>query len=307
MAKLFRPWTVSAPSKINQICKNQPLRDLSLITQICDNGPLTSQMCDNTTSTSQICDNATLAGQICETVPIISQIYENRQAQICEKATSTSQICDNATLASQICENRQEKAHICENGPNTTQICDNVTLTSQICENIPILSQISDGSKTQICESGPKTTQICDNGPFRNQIYENVICENGPNTQDSTVSSTSHRIPPCCETAAMLLLHEAQIEHHLRHRKQRPKKFRCPHCQVAFSNNGQLRGHVRIHTGQSFYSKHWKHWFILRDTRTEFCWILKFLYQLCIGLPYVLIFPDMSSFSRVILASGRNF
>jgi len=33
-------------------------------------------------------------------------------------------------------------------------------------------------------------------------------------------------------------------------RKQRPKKYRCPHCQVAFSNNGQLRGHVRIHTGE---------------------------------------------------------
>lgn len=33
-------------------------------------------------------------------------------------------------------------------------------------------------------------------------------------------------------------------------RKQRPKKFKCPHCDVAFSNNGQLRGHVRIHTGE---------------------------------------------------------
>lgn len=32
-------------------------------------------------------------------------------------------------------------------------------------------------------------------------------------------------------------------------RKQRPKKFKCPHCNVAFSNNGQLKGHVRIHTG----------------------------------------------------------
>lgn len=32
-------------------------------------------------------------------------------------------------------------------------------------------------------------------------------------------------------------------------RKQRPKKFKCPHCDVAFSNNGQLKGHVRIHTG----------------------------------------------------------
>lgn len=33
-------------------------------------------------------------------------------------------------------------------------------------------------------------------------------------------------------------------------KRQRPKRFHCPHCQVAFSNNGQLRGHVRIHTGK---------------------------------------------------------
>lgn len=34
-------------------------------------------------------------------------------------------------------------------------------------------------------------------------------------------------------------------------KKQRPKRFRCPHCNVAFSNNGQLKGHVRSHTGNS--------------------------------------------------------
>ncbi|XP_063237851.1 E3 SUMO-protein ligase EGR2-like [Bacillus rossius redtenbacheri] len=33
-------------------------------------------------------------------------------------------------------------------------------------------------------------------------------------------------------------------------RKHRPKKYRCPHCHVGFSNNGQLKGHVRIHTGE---------------------------------------------------------
>lgn len=33
-------------------------------------------------------------------------------------------------------------------------------------------------------------------------------------------------------------------------RKIRPKNFQCLVCQVAFSNNGQLRNHLRIHTGE---------------------------------------------------------
>lgn len=33
-------------------------------------------------------------------------------------------------------------------------------------------------------------------------------------------------------------------------KKQRPKKYKCPHCDVGFSNNGQLKGHIRIHTGK---------------------------------------------------------
>lgn len=36
-------------------------------------------------------------------------------------------------------------------------------------------------------------------------------------------------------------------------RKQRPKKFKCEHCDAAFSNNGQLKGHIRIHTGKFDY------------------------------------------------------
>lgn len=41
--------------------------------------------------------------------------------------------------------------------------------------------------------------------------------------------------------------HEAKL---LAAKKQRPKKHKCPHCDVGFSNNGQLKGHIRIHTGK---------------------------------------------------------
>lgn len=40
--------------------------------------------------------------------------------------------------------------------------------------------------------------------------------------------------------------HQAKL---LAAKKQRPKKYKCPHCNVGFSNNGQLKGHIRIHTG----------------------------------------------------------
>ncbi|XP_055323147.1 Krueppel-like factor 4 [Sitodiplosis mosellana] len=48
---------------------------------------------------------------------------------------------------------------------------------------------------------------------------------------------------------ARVLAEEAQVKM-MTARKQRPKKFKCPHCDVAFSNNGQLKGHIRIHTGE---------------------------------------------------------
>lgn len=54
---------------------------------------------------------------------------------------------------------------------------------------------------------------------------------------------------PMSQEYARILAEEAEAKN-LNARKQRPKRFKCPHCDVAFSNNGQLKGHVRIHTGK---------------------------------------------------------
>lgn len=44
-------------------------------------------------------------------------------------------------------------------------------------------------------------------------------------------------------------IHQQEVEKKLM-KKNRPKKFNCDHCDVAFSNRGQLKGHIRIHTGK---------------------------------------------------------
>lgn len=66
--------------------------------------------------------------------------------------------------------------------------------------------------------------------------------------------------------------HQAKI---LNARKQRPKKYKCPHCDVGFSNNGQLKGHIRIHTGQFLINKFLRggnySWFIITGERPFKC------------------------------------
>lgn len=53
---------------------------------------------------------------------------------------------------------------------------------------------------------------------------------------------------PFVEHAVGMLQRQEAVAKQMR--KLRPKKFRCEHCDVAFSNNGQLKGHIRIHTGK---------------------------------------------------------
>lgn len=65
-------------------------------------------------------------------------------------------------------------------------------------------------------------------------------------TSDSIAQSLSYLDPAYLNVAFSEIYGSSKVAK----LKQRPKKFRCPHCKVSFSNNGQLKGHVRIHTGE---------------------------------------------------------
>ena len=53
-------------------------------------------------------------------------------------------------------------------------------------------------------------------------------------------------------------------------KKPRPKRFRCPHCDIAFSNNGQLKGHIRTHTGRSSFLGLIIFWLRVREFENPF-------------------------------------
>ena len=56
-------------------------------------------------------------------------------------------------------------------------------------------------------------------------------------------------LPPVDQMAHLMQFRQVQ-ELQLGEKKIRQKKHKCDQCSSSFSNNGQLRGHLRIHTGE---------------------------------------------------------
>lgn len=79
--------------------------------------------------------------------------------------------------------------------------------------------------------------------------YPDFMCSAGAAIPSPYIGLDTYSANAMEQEYARVLAEEAQAKI-LSARKQRPKKFKCPHCDVAFSNNGQLKGHVRIHTGK---------------------------------------------------------
>ena len=61
--------------------------------------------------------------------------------------------------------------------------------------------------------------------------------------------SIGQSLPPV-DQISCLMHYRAVQELQLADKKIRPKKYKCDQCSSSFSNNGQLRGHLRIHTGE---------------------------------------------------------
>ncbi|KAK1122674.1 hypothetical protein K0M31_009117 [Melipona bicolor] len=85
---------------------------------------------------------------------------------------------------------------------------------------------------------------------FHSSMIDRVLNRVASAPGQSSVTSMPHGLytPMAMEQAVEMLHRQDAVAKQMK--KQRPKKFRCEHCDVAFSNNGQLKGHVRIHTGE---------------------------------------------------------
>lgn len=88
--------------------------------------------------------------------------------------------------------------------------------------------------------------QIQDYKPLTNFSIESIIGNVVEKSSSDTNYSSTEQLDKRKERK---LYNDNHIET-FHKKKIRPKNFQCPACKMAFSNNGQLKNHVRIHTGE---------------------------------------------------------
>ncbi|KAG8184943.1 hypothetical protein JTE90_011075 [Oedothorax gibbosus] len=91
--------------------------------------------------------------------------------------------------------------------------------------------------------------QILNTIPDIHSIQMPSLPEMNLNTLASCWNIAPEEIPFPVNPAFSQLLDQPNMSK-FRVKKQRPKRFRCKQCQTSFSNNGQLKGHLRIHSGE---------------------------------------------------------
>ncbi|XP_068990416.1 uncharacterized protein [Neodiprion pinetum] len=126
---------------------------------------------------------------------------------------------------------------------------DNLTKLSSLVDRAISSTSTTDGSVEASSEIHIRPITPSGSFPFPSG--------NGPCLDHQKLIAWQEHIAACkrLEYQRHLAIEEAAraLQHHetlvKQSKKLRPMKFPCPHCNVAFSNNGQLKGHIRIHTG----------------------------------------------------------
>lgn len=135
-------------------------------------------------------------------------------------------------------------------------------------DSLSFLNSFSDKTTNKIdgrSANGLASNSLLTNGLITDNRIANGLTPLSSNHRTSKLSCSasanqpptlSHQLPVNSATksteATNRFLTPLQIDKN-QTKKPRPKRFRCPHCDIAFSNNGQLKGHIRTHTGKLLF------------------------------------------------------
>ncbi|XP_034179486.2 uncharacterized protein LOC117603954 [Osmia lignaria lignaria] len=155
---------------------------------------------------------------------------------------------------------RQDEDVTAPSGVTSGEVSSGSSSDSDVSSAGTMVSAYSDGAIRSISMAPQESAfQIANYNYLASTLHQNNT--NLPNSfhlgLDLASSSTSPTVFPAmlgmyCPSSMDQAVERVHLQDAAakQMKKLRPKKFRCELCDVAFSNNGQLKGHVRIHTGE---------------------------------------------------------